>query len=187
MAAIKNPELLATFLHLTTIEKMVDREISNVKNNKQHIDKLVPFEIIGKYSSNYSVAQKYINNINQLTYENAVISLVSTFEKIVFEKYRNTFGAIKKLVNTHAISPLDYYKIREKLVKSENEINRLHNIIEMLKGHLPDSLYDEVVKIKNYRDYLAHGKRYSSVVDDEPSLQAIAETLDKVLFEIEKN
>ncbi len=187
MAAIRNPEIQATFLHLSTIEKMVDREIATIKNNKQHIDKIVPSEIIGKYSTNYSEAQKYINNINRLTYENAVISLVSTFEKIVFEKYRNTFGTIKKVVNTHTASPLDYYKIRIKLIKSENDINRLHNIIEMLKGHLPESLYEEVSKIKSYRDYLAHGKRYSITIDVEPPLQAIAEILDKVLFEIEKN
>jgi hypothetical protein len=170
MAAIRNPEILATFLHLSTIEKMVDREIANVKNNKQHIDKIVPSEIIGKYSSNHSLAQKYINKINRLTYENAVISMVSTFEKIVFEKYRNTFGTIKKVVSAHTTSPLDYYKIREKLIKSENDINRLHNIIEMLKGHLPEQLYLEVSKIKNYRDYLAHGKRYSSAIDVEPPL-----------------
>lgn len=187
MATIRNIELQTAYYHLSTIEKMVDREIANVRNNKQHLDKIVPSEIHGKHSSNYSEAQKYIDNISQLSYENAIIALVSTFEKIVFDKYRLTYGAIKTVINVHTQAPLNYYKIRERLVKSENDINRLHNIIELIKGFLPENLCLEVIKIKSYRDFLAHGKRYSSTIDIEPTLQQIAETLDKVLFEIEKN
>jgi len=187
MDTVKNIELRTAYFHLSTIEKMVNREIVNVKNNKQNLDKIVPSEIIGKHSSNYSEAQKYIDHISKLSYENAIIALVSTFEKIVFDKYRNTYGTIKATVNTHTPSPLNYFKIREKFVKSENDINRLHNIIELIKGILPVSLYEELNKIKNYRDYLAHGKRYSSSKDVELNLQEVAEILDKVIFEIEKN
>ena len=187
MAAIRNVELKSAYFHLSTIEKMVDRETANVKNNKQHLDKIVPSEIIGKHSSNYSEAIQYIDSISKLSYENGIISLVSTFEKIVFEKYRHTYGTIKTVVNENSPSSLNYYRIRERLVKSESDINRLHNIIELIKGILPERLYDEVSKIKNYRDYLAHGKRYSMTIDVEPTLEEITETLDKVLFEIEKN
>jgi hypothetical protein len=166
---------------------MVGREIANVKKDKSHLDKIVPPEINGKYSSNFAEAQKYIDHISKLSYENAIIALVSTFEKILFEKYRNTYGTVKTIVNTHTPAPLNFFKIREKLVKSENDINRLHNILELIKGVLPVALSEQIIKIKNYRDYLAHGKRYGNTVTIEPTLQEIAETLDKVLFEIEKN
>ena len=82
----------------------------------------------------------------------------------------------------HAQKPLDFFKSREKFVAGD--IDKLHSIIDLIEGHIDNSLLNELKKIKEHRDFLAHGKRFGKAPAVEMKLADIAQILDKVISEI---
>ena len=184
MDTIKNEDLRNVFHYLSTIENIIEKEIGMVNGNKSHLDKIVPEDIKRVYSLKQARASDFVSNLAEINYESALITLVATFEKIVFAKYRTSYGEIRSVVNTHTPDTMDYYSSRESFVN--DGIDKLSGIIHLIESRLSTELVDKLKKIKEHRDYIAHGKRFSLPSSVNFSLEEIVVTLDNIVTEIQK-
>lgn len=184
MVTINNEQLRDVYHYLLTIENIVQKEIKSVKGNKSHLDKLVPEQLSKVYTIKEKTALTFVDNLTRATYDNAVMAIVATFEKIVFAKYRTSYGSIKALINNHAVKPLDYFDSKEKFVN--DKIEYLSGIFNLLDGQIDKGLFDKLKVIKEHRNYIAHGKRDSKPPAVEITIDEIAYILDSIIREIEK-
>ena len=183
MVTINNEEIRDAFNYLATIDNILSKEIRQVNGNKYYLDKIVPEQIVKVYSQKEKTAITFADNLTRTAYENSVVTLVSTFERVAFAKYKTSYGTIKNVVTTHSTRPLDYFKSRENFVNGS--IDKLSGIIYLIEGHLSTELLDKLKILKDHRNYIAHGKRDSAPPAVEMKLSEIAKTLDEVISEIE--
>ena len=184
MVTINNEEIRDTFNYLATIDNILSKEVRQVNGNKYYLDKIVPEQIVKVYSQKEKTAITFADNLTRTAYENSVVTLVATFERVAFAKYKTSYGTIKNVVANHAIKPLDYYKSRESFVNGN--IDKLSGIIYLIEGHLSTELLEKLKIIKDHRNYIAHGKRDTAPPSVEMKLSEIAKTLDDVIKEIER-
>jgi hypothetical protein len=183
MVTINNEDLRETFNYLSTIENIIQKEVRQINGNKYYIDKIVPEQIVKVYSQKEKTAVTFADNLTRTSYENSVVTLVATFERIAFAKYKTSYGTIKNVVANHSVKPLDYFKSRENFVNGS--IDKLSGIIYLIEGHLTLELLESLKIIKDHRNYIAHGKRDSAPPSVEMKLSEIAKVLDEVIREIE--
>lgn len=181
---INNDNLKDTFHQVATIEAALKKELSQVQYNKSHLDKLVPSHLAGVYSTKMKLATDFVDAVSRTSYEGAVVLLVATFERVVFSKYRNSYGLLKTVVKNHSSRPLDYFQSREKFVN--DSIDRLAAIIALLDGIINPDLMQKLNTIKEHRNYIAHGKRDAAPPAVEYSIEDLTKILDDVILEIEK-
>lgn len=183
MVAVNNKDLRDTFHYLATIDKILQKEIRQVKGNKFHIDKIVPDNLIKVFSRKEKTALIFTDNLEKAAYEGAVLNLVSEFERVVFEKYKNSYGILKKIVGENAVRPFDFFKSRENFIN--DKIEYLAGILNLLEGHISNDLFLKLKVIKDHRNYIAHGKRDSKPPAYEFKLDEMVKILDDVILEIE--
>jgi hypothetical protein len=184
MVTINNEDLKSVYHYLATIDNVIQKEIRHVNGNKSYLDKMVPEQLSKVYSSKEKTALTFVDNLTRTAYDNSVIALCATFERIVFAKYRTTYGNLKTVVKTNAQKPLDYFDSREKFIN--DGIEYLSGIIYLLEGKIDNDLIYKLKAIKDHRNYIAHGKRDSVPPAVEYPIDVIASTLDDVVREIEK-
>jgi hypothetical protein len=183
MVTINNEDLRNAFHYLATIDNVLQREIRLINGNKFHLDKIVPEYLAGIYSSKEKTALAFADRMARTAYDSAVVNLVAVFERVVFAKYKATYGALKGVVRNNAPYPLDYYRSRENFLNGN--IDRLSEIIYLIEGHIPAGLLQKLKLLKDHRNYIAHGKRDVAPPAVEMKLADIAKTLDEVIREIE--
>lgn len=185
MAVINNEDILHTFHYLSTLDNILKKEIRMVNGNKSYIDKIVPENLVKVYSQKGTVASEFVDNLSRTSYEASLITLVASFERIIFAKYKTAYGTIKSYVGELEIRPLDYFRSKERFVNGS--IDKLHAIIDLIEGHVEDQLFQKLKGIKEHRDYIAHGKRFGKPPAFELTIEEIAVVLDNIILEIEKN
>jgi hypothetical protein len=183
MAVLNNEAIRETYNYVATIENIVKKEVRQVSGNKSYIDKIVPEHLKRVYSLKEKMASEFSDSLSRTSYESSVISLVASFEKVVFSKYKTSYGTIKGIVKDSSNERFDYFKSRERFV--DGTIDKLHAIIELIEGHINNDLMEKLKIIKEHRDYIAHGKRFGKEPDTGFSLIQVAEILDGVISEIE--
>lgn len=183
MATINNEDLRDTFNYLATIDNILQKEVRQIIGNKYHIDKIVPEQLIKIYSQKEKTALMFADHITRTAYENSVVSIVATFERVIFAKYRTSYGTLKNIVSVNAAKPLDYYKARENFIN--DSIDKLSGIIYIIEGHITSELLQKLKQIRNHRNYIAHGKRDVAPPDVGFRLDEIVKILDEVIREIE--
>ncbi len=183
MVTINNDDLRETFNYLATIDNILQKEVRQINGNKYYIDEIVPEQIANIYSQKAKTALMFADSLSRTAYENAVVSLVATFEKVVFAKYRTSYGTIKSLVSVNAVRPLNYFRSRGNFIN--DKIDSLSGIIYLIEGHIDNELFATLKLIKDHRNYIAHGKREVTPPAVEMKLSEMAKTLDDVIREIE--
>jgi hypothetical protein len=156
-----NEELRNIYHYLVTIENTIQKEIRHVRGNKSHLDKMVPEQLSKVYSTKDKTALTFIDNVTRTIYDNSVITLTATFERIVFAKYRTAYGVIKSTINTHSKKPLNYFDSKERFVN--DQIDRLSGILFLIENIIDSDLFNKLKIIKDHRNYIAHGKRDSQL------------------------
>jgi hypothetical protein len=183
MVTVNNRDLRDTFLYLTTIDKILQKEIRQVKGNKFYLDKIVPENLSKVFSQKEKTALIFTDNLEKASYDGAVLNLVSAFERVVFEKYKNSYGTLKNIVGENAVRPMDFFKSRVNFIN--DKIEYLAGILNLLEGHIPNDLFLKLKIIKDHRNYIAHGKRDSQPPAYEFKLDEMVRILDEVILEIE--
>lgn len=183
MVVLRNIDIQEQFNYLTTIDNILDKEVRQISGNKKYIDKIVPDYLKLKYSQKEILANTFSDNIRRTAYENSIVSLVATFEKVVFAKYRSTYGIIRNIVSVNTNKSVDFYKSRERFVN--DKIDRLSGIINLFDGLISPSQLKNLKIIKDHRNYIAHGKRDVTPPLIEFKLFEVAEILDNIISEIE--
>lgn len=183
MVTINNEELRNTFNYLSTIENVIQKESRQINGNKQYLDKIVPENIINVYSKKHKDAITFADSLTRTSYENSIVTLVATFERILFAKYKTTFGALKIVVRDNSGEDVDFYKSRERFVYGS--IDNLYGLIGLIDGHVSKELIDKLKIIKNHRNFIAHGKRDYIPPPVEFKLDEAAKILDDIIKEVE--
>ena len=117
---------------------------------------------------------KMVRSIEELI----VLGLVADFEKMVFDNVENASGAISKIVKEKYINGA-FKDCSTGFVKTIRDIDKLSIIKEILSPKLPKELSDQFKEIVEFRNRLAHGKRFGK--DSLLSFDDIALILDDVL------
>ena len=107
-----------------------------------------------------------------------ILGLVSDFEKIVFDRVENASGEIAKIVKQKYTSK-PFFDFSIDFVKSTKEIDKLSIIKAIVSSKLPDELSKKFGEVIDFRNRLAHGKRFGE--QTLMSFDEIAQTLDDVL------
>lgn len=183
MVTINNEDLRDVYYYLATIENVLQKEVKLINGNKFHLDKIVPEQLAKVYSQKEKTALAFADQIARTSYESSVVSLVSIFEKVVFAKYKTTFGTLKTIVKDNSPYPMDFYKSRENFLKGN--IDKLSGIIYLFGAHISSDLLQKLKLLKDHRNFIAHGKRDVTPPAFEMNLADIAKTLDEVIREIE--
>lgn len=181
MATINTPQIRELYFHLSTIDIIIKEKSSLVNGNKSNLEKIIVSDAKNNYSQKQDTAKMYIDKVNLLAYENGIVALVSTFEKLIFDMYDTSKGEIKKTIENNTPTQIPYYKSRKKVVR---EMNNLADIINLIEGTIDEDVFKQLKQIKEYRDYIAHGKRFGSVSPYTFKLEEIALILDKIIIEI---
>lgn len=183
MVTINNEDLRDVYHYLATIENVIQKEVKLINGNKFHLDKIVPEQISKVYSQKEKTALAFADQITRTSYESSVVSLVSTFERIAFAKYKTTYGTLKTVVKDNSPNFIDYYNSRESFLNGN--IDKLSGIIYLIEGQISIELMQKLKLLKDHRNYIAHGKRDVAPPAFEMKLADIAKTLDEVIREIE--
>jgi hypothetical protein len=85
--------------------------VEQAKRNKSYIDNMVPEDLYGIYSKKEKMAYDFSNALSRTSFESSVVSLVASFEKVVFSKYKTSYGTIKEIVRDSATERFDYTMI----------------------------------------------------------------------------
>ena len=183
MVTINNEVLRDVYHYLATIENVLQKEVKLINGNKFHLDKIVPENLTKVYSQKEKTALAFADKIAITAYEGSVVSLVSTFERVLFVKYKTTYGKLKTVVKDNAPNSMDFYKSRENFLNGN--IDKLSGIIFLIEGKISADLLQKLKLLKDHRNYIAHGKRDVSPPAVEMKLADIAKTLDEIIREIE--
>lgn len=106
-----------------------------------------------------------------------VVSLVSVFESLVFNRVDNATGEIKKVVGAgYTLPPFNPFS--ESFVKGNAEINKLANVNALIDHAIPSVVKEKYKAIIDHRNFCAHGERIGS--RSGLTLQEIAQCLDDV-------
>jgi hypothetical protein len=182
--SILNDELLESFENVLAIKTMLEKELNQVDGNKSHLDKLVPEGMKGKYSTTMKKALEFKGRILRDAYKAGVISLVATFERVAFSKYRTASGDMISYIEKAKDLSIEYYIVKDRFINSS--LNWLSDLMRLMEGKINTILYEKLAEIKEQRNLYAHGSLDTVATINEYPLEEIAETLDKVLLEIEK-
>jgi hypothetical protein len=113
---------------------------------------------------------------------------------MVFEKVKEASGKIKNILSDRKSAKKakfafqsyadKFIKERAGDIRNPGDLRNLGDVKEILKGRLHQHLYDDLDAIVTYRNWLAHGKRFSGSPRHPGELQDIVKVLHDILSEI---
>jgi RiboL-PSP-HEPN len=107
-----------------------------------------------------------------------VIGLVSDFERIIFDRVDNASGEIARIVKQkYESKPFNDFSVD--FVKTAKDIDKLSVVKKIIDPKLPKELSDKFREVIEFRNRLAHGKRFGEQL--LLSFDEIAQILDDVL------
>lgn len=180
MVELSCDKLSKSYLNLIAVRNILNYvQNETYKRTDDKFLNAIEFPYVGKLSKNRKqfIGEK-MDLMNQSIEELVVLGLVSDFEKIVFDKVENASGEISKIVKNHyKASPFN--KFSTNFVKSEKDIDKLSIIKAIISPKLPNELANRFSDIIEFRNRLAHGKRFGK--QSTLSFDEIAQILDDIL------
>jgi hypothetical protein len=124
-----------------------------------------------------------------ILYEICFLDLVRVFEDVVFRLAGNACGKIRGIVAQAKTERYPFKRYAENFVKAASgdiadDVHNLGDVKAILKGKLSDDLYQDLSKIVDYRNWLAHGNRFTKKPGWPGELSDVAETLERILTQI---
>ncbi|MFH0822276.1 MAG: hypothetical protein V2B18_05950 [Pseudomonadota bacterium] len=129
-------------------------------------------------------------------YEVCFLDIVRIFEFMVFEMVKEASGNIKNIVRdprSAKKTKFPFQSYADKFVKERGgdihgpgDLRNLGDVKEILKGRLHQRLYDGLDAIVTYRNWLAHGNRFSGRPRHPGDLQDVVRLLNDILSEIKE-
>lgn len=153
---------------------------------KQGVTSAIPEMIAGKKSKTdreYSDELKIAHGA--MLYEVCFLDIIGTFEKILFDRLENALGLVEKMVG-QGYKRGPFTLCSASLIKGTREIHNLGHIRDLIKPHLGQQQKSDVGLdiIVDYRNWLAHGKRFKERVAFDTRLEDLVEILEAILDKI---
>jgi len=155
-----------------------DRAVSD-KSNKYI------FSLGGKLLGNKTTTNRakkieiFFDSLQQDLIDSYFINIVATFEKIIFSKIPTAVGDTRKIVKDNYDENGPFGLVIGRFIKATNDFNNLSNIKELLRGKIPSDLFDGFDEIVNYRNRIAHGKRFGE--ETTLNLEDLIYNLDNII------
>jgi len=134
------------------------------------------FDIIGrKKKSREKLINEYFNTVQKDLEDNTILNLVATFEKSVFNNVPTAINQSKDILQSHYSAFEPFSSSIKSFIKSTQDINNISGIQKLLSGNIPMALENKLKEIIDYRNRIAHGKRFG-----KNSLLTVWETMEKL-------
>ncbi len=180
MAELSSERLRESYLNLVAIRNT----LAYVQNETyRRIDdgflKAIEFPYLGELSKD---RKRFVGTRMDLMVQSMdeliILGIVSDFEKIVFDKVDNASGEIAKIVKQRYASK-PFKDFSSDFVKTAKDIDKLSIIKTIIAPKLPEELLKKFTEVIDFRNRLAHGKRFGE--QSLMSFDEVALTLDDVL------
>ena len=180
MVELNSKKLKISYLNLKAVKNsLVYVQNETYKRKDDSFLKAIGFPYIGELSKDRKkFVDTKIDLMVQSIEELIIIGLVADFEKIVFDRVSNASGEISKIVKMkYTAEPFKNFSTD--FVKSVKEIDKLSVVKSIISNKLPEELLLKFSEIIDFRNRLAHGKRFGE--QSIMSFDDIAKILDDVL------
>lgn len=137
-------------------------------------------DIVGKKKKQRDdMIKEYFDRVQKDLEDNTILNLVATFEKLIFNNIPTAINNSKEILNTHYSNQDPFSSSIKSFVKSTQDINAVSAIQGILSGHISTSLGKNLKEIIDYRNRIAHGKRFGK--ESQITVSETLERLDEVL------
>jgi len=146
-----------------SLKKICDTAKNQAERDWSFFKETFPYSGNKKGSKKNVVIAKHFDNLYQSIEKRHISELISTFERIVLERFVDTSEEIKTIVKS------EYEKRRKKeqrvplyhstFIKTRDNIHNLSGIRDILAPQLSDELKKQLKEITEYRNWLSHGER----------------------------
>ena len=180
MVELISPKLSKSYLnHIAIRETLAYVQKETYRRIDDSFLNAIGFPYVGEISKDRKkfIGDKMDDMVKSLD-ELIILGLVADFEKIVFDRVENASGEIAKIVKQKYISP-PFKNFSSSFVKTVNDIDKLTIIKSIISPKLPVELSAKFSEVVDFRNRLAHGKRFGN--ETLLSFDDIAQILDDVL------
>lgn len=137
-------------------------------------------DIVGKKKKQREdMIKEYFDRVQKDLEDNTILNLVATFEKLIFNDIPTAINNSKEILDTHYNNQDPFSASIKSFVKSTQDINAVSAIQGILSGHISTSLGNNLKEIIDYRNRIAHGKRFGK--ESQITVSETLERLDEVL------
>ncbi|RLC10006.1 MAG: hypothetical protein DRI57_21080 [Deltaproteobacteria bacterium] len=135
-----------------------------------------------KAKNRKKVIGEYFEEIQEKLFESNFLKIVAVFEKIVFKKLGNAAGEAEKVLNKNYGRSHPFHSSIRRFVRSPSDVNNLRGVRDIMYGESNIPLAAKLGEIINYRNRLAHGKRFGqeTTLTLEESLSVLNEILETI-------
>ncbi len=155
------------------------------KRNKSNtfLSKQLRFPIVaGQKKRKRDFGTRYFKELQDQLFDSMYLEIVATFEGIVSARIGTAVGTARTLIKQHYPDDKPFHKSISGFVKQPNQLDNLSGVRNLLERKLPPELGDRLKQIVEYRDHIAHGRRFGKTTD--LSIEEVAATLEDVLNRI---
>ncbi len=134
----------------------------------------------------------YFDQLRTEIEELYILNIITTFERMVFNKINNAYGVIKDIVTieynkrySKKNKPVPLYHSAVSFIKDKEDIHNLSGVRKVLEKQISEELLEDLKEIIEYRNWLSHGKRRNIGKASTLNIDEIKEILMKIIDEIE--
>ncbi len=185
MININSSDLLLTYNNFLAIENILNyvgtEAERRIQSNTTFLN-TIQFPFIGQILQKNKLTSLNLkfSEIKQFNKENAILTIVGEFERLVFDKVNSSSVLIKDVVHNGYSVGQPMHNFRVAFVKDESDIFNLAGFNKFLDSH--PKYKDDLKEIIDFRNYLAHGKRLKVGLPSNMTLEQIVTTLDEILL-----
>lgn len=157
--------------------KSKERAISD--KNEKYISSLGIYIERKKKKNREKYINEYFDNLQKELTDNAILCLVATFEKLIFNKIPFVIETAKETLADNYDNGNPFSKTIKSFVKDTNNINKISDIQNLLIGNISMRLSNKLKEIIDYRHRIAHGRRFGQ--DTLLTVDEVLESLNEVI------
>lgn len=178
---IRSEDLLHVYdNHNTLITLCVNAKKRAISDKTDKYLNELGVDIIGNQKKQReNMIKEYFDKVQKDLENNTILNLVATFEKLIFHNIPTAINNSKEILNTHYGERDAFSSSIKSFVKSQQDINNVSGIQNILSGNIPVTLENKLKEIIGYRHRIAHGKRFGK--ESQMTVFETLEILDEAL------
>ncbi len=150
--------------------------------------KIIPaFQNVKKQRQEH-VIDSYFEQLDTNIKELYILNIITTFEKIAFDRIDNASGIIGSIITTEYnkrhLQSIPLRKSAASLIKSKEDIFSLSGVRNVLEKQLSKDSFRDLKEIVEYRNWLSHGKRHGVGMESILNITEIKDILMDIIDEI---
>lgn len=174
------------------LKAICDLAKERAKRDPKFALKIIPLSSSKPSRKNKSqIIDKYFDNLYKNIESHYVLELITLFEKLLFNKFENTYGIIKNIVSQageqqqKSGSSFPLNRAITLFIKNKEDIYSLAGAKTILKKQIKTKeMYEYFLEIIDHRNWLSHGKRADVGKESLLKIEEIYDILVKIADEL---